>query len=784
MTEQAPKETVTVQVRALVESVMRSGDLNSEFTGTTRNVEAIRAHREIQKSRTGDYQGEVPVSHTVEAGEFVLQLRGRIDGVFHDIEPPVIEEIKTVTRNIDAAVRDENPVHWAQVIIYAYIHATFHGLDEVQCQLTYFEIGRGEQREVCRTFSIVELEDFFERIVHAYIKDLETIHAWRKFRNESLEKLDFPYGDYRPGQRAMAVAVYRTIRDKGQLTAQAPTGIGKTMAVIFPAVKALAGDLARTVFYLTARTTGRTAAEKALADLRKHGAGIKAVTLTAKEKICFNPEKNCNAEECAYAVGHFDRVGAAMAEAFNKDELTADAIRETAQKHKVCPFELSLDLALRADFIIGDYNYVFDPKIQLKRQLADKDGLVFLVDEAHNLVDRSRYMYSAEIKKQDVLNLKKLLKDESPDIADSLGEINKWLLEARKYCEGQGGFLSLKEAPEELTDLLKDFIRASESRLASGYKASRHDDFLDLYFAVSGFIRIAEEYDDRYITCYEPDRNDLRLRLYCLDPSKSIQAALKRGDSAVFFSATLSPPEYFRKLFGCDETAGSISLASPFPKENLCLMVSDNISTTYRHREYTVEQVCRVIKAAISGKKGNYLVFFPSYRYMEMVCELFASEAEGIDIMVQRPGMTEQERMDFLEVFSEDRDKTLAAFSVMGGIFGEAIDLVGDRLTGAVIVGVGLPGISPERELIRDYFNEACGRGFEYAYMYPGLSRVFQAAGRVIRTEHDRGIVFLIDERFTSGRYQRLFPPDRRPVRVNRPDRIAEELKLFWNGHG
>jgi DNA excision repair protein ERCC-2 len=776
------KKELKIAVRDLAAHVLRSGDLKFEFLSATRPVEAIRIHQKIQQSRPDNYIAEVPISIQVESEMFILTIGGRIDGIYLESGGVLIEEIKTTTRNLDYFAQHKDPIHWGQLKCYAYIYAKLQKLSEVGTQLTYYQMDTGDTRKFKQHYTVDELEPFFQNLSADYLRWAETIVNWEVVRDESIRNLEFPYGEYRPGQREMAVGVYRTIKNGDQFLVQAATGIGKTMAAIFPAVKAIAEGLNAKVFYLTARTTGRIAAEKALDELRKRQLKLKSLTITAKDKICFKPDSACNPEECEYARGYFDRINVALKDLLGRDALTRQAVEQIAHDHQVCPFEFSLELALWADCIICDYNYAFDPRVFLRRFFQeDSDDYTFLIDEAHNLVDRSREMFSAEIFKQPLLDIRRAIRHELPRIYKSLGKINSWMVRARKKCDENGRVRHEKEPPAELIPMLRSFLKVTERWLLRNIKASFREELLDLFFVISGFVRVAEQYDESYVTCFETIKKDLKIKLFCIDPSVQLENALNRCNAAVFFSATMTPMAYFKKILGCSDKAAGLILPSPFACENFTLFISDNVSTLYRHRERTKHEVSRVISTMVNQKKGNYLLFFPSYEYMMMVYGSFKSDCPDSEIILQSPGMSEPERDDFIDRFGRENSRTMVGFAVMGGIFGEGIDLVGERLSGAVVVGVGLPGISPEKELIRDYFTNTHNAGFEYAYQYPGINRVLQAAGRVIRTETDRGVVLLIDQRYATYRYRSLFPAEWRPVRVQSHEKFADDLKRFWN---
>jgi len=776
------KTKIQITVRALVAYAHRSGDLELVFVGQKRPVEGIQAHQMIQKTRPDEYIREVPISHEIETEHLLLTVTGRIDGVFENPDRIIIDEIKSTYRDLDMLKKYENPLDWGQVKIYAYLYAIKHDLDEIDAQVTYYQMNTGEIRELRSSFSKEELEDFFNDLVSPYLEWLDTVSKWCQIRDRSILEVDFPFKTYRPGQRRMAVDVYMTIKNSRQLIVQAATGIGKTIAALFPAIKAMGEGLSSKIIYLTAKTTGQSAAEKTLDELRRNGLKIKSITLTAKEKICFSPGSVCSGDECKFAKGYYDRIGDALSVAFKKDTFTRTIIEETAREYKICPFEFSLDLSLWMDCIICDYNYVFDPRVYLRRFFLDQNtDYTFLIDEAHNLVERSREMFSAEIRKQSFLDVRRAVRTQLPTIYKSMGRINSRLVKDRKKCEKTGNYLSDKEPPKKLYPLLRRFLKAAEHWLSLNIKTDYREELLDLYFNVNGFMRIAEQYDSRYATYYEKNRKDLRIKLFCVDPSHHLERILRQSKASAFFSATMTPAGYFKNILGCKESTSTLKLPSPFPRENLCLIISDRISTLYKHRERTKPEVAKSLVRMVTQKKGNYLLFFPSYEYMMMVHEIFTEKSSAIKTIIQTPAMKEDERDNFLNMFSRENCETLVGFAVMGGIFGEGIDLIGDRLCGVVIVGVGLPGISPEREIIRDYFTKNRQAGFEYAYMYPGINRVFQAAGRVIRSESDRGVILLIDKRFSTIKYKALFPIEWRPIRVHDNGKLGNIIKTFWS---
>ncbi|BBB91476.1 MAG TPA: ATP-dependent DNA helicase [Methylomusa anaerophila] len=792
---------VRISVRTLVEWILRSGDLVFSLTAPARAVEGTKAHRKVQKSRTGEYQAEVALTYTIEREDLVLEIGGRADGIFlnrgDEEAAAVIDEIKSTSRPLEAIEADQYPLHWAQAKCYAFIYAAQNDLDTIGVQLTYYQLDSREIKEFCLFYPRGELAVFFHGLVEQYLFWARLLRDWIKVRDESIAQINFPFVGYRPGQRELAVAVYKTIAAGRKLYAQAPTGAGKTMATIFPAVKAVGSGLIEKIFFLTAKTVTRGLAEEAFAKLRLNGLVFKTVTLTAKDKICFKPGRECHPGECEYANGHFDRVNGAIADIWREDCYTRATVEQYAGKHRVCPFEFSLDLALWADGVIGDYNYVFDPRVYLRRFFDNDTGCncCFLIDEAHNLVDRAREMFSAALLRRPFVHLRRASRQVLPRVSKAAQAVGARLRQIGKTCltGGEGepvDFFVQKEALYDIHSVLRKFTNEVERWLLTGNQDQAGPELktalLDQYFTALSYLRIAECYDERYVTYLEAvEDNDVKVRQFCVDPAKLLRAALQRGRAAIFFSATLTPLSYFAAVLGGNEDDGKIAVPSPFSPDNLCLMIAGRIATTYKSRAGTYDRVVAAIAAAVSGKTGNYLVFFPSFQYLGEIYERFSYQYPRIRVIRQAVSMAEQERVAFLDHFGRSGnrppDETLVGFAVLGGIFGEGIDLVGERLSGAVIVGVGLPQIGNERDIIRDYYNQVNSQGFEFAYMYPGMNKVLQAAGRVIRTEQDRGVVLLIDERFTGYRYKTLFPSEwRQGVKVADAAGITGVVGRFW----
>lgn len=794
-------EKVSISVRELVEFILRTGDLDSGFMSASRAQEGTKAHKKLQKSNEElfeKYNREVTLSFEASYEEFSIVIEGRADGIIEEKGDIIIEEIKSTQRDLSLIEEAYNELHWAQVKSYGYIYASKEGLDSIKLQLTYFDLTTEETKSFLKSFNIKELEEFFYGLVDSYYSWARDRYYWGIKRDQSIKGTDFPFESYRRGQRELAVAVYGTIKENKKLFAEAPTGIGKTISTIFPAVKAMGEGLINKIFYLTAKTITRTVGEEAFNRLRTKGLKMRVITLTAKDKICFNKEAACNGEQCEYAKGHYDRVNAAIMDLItNEESFTREIIEAYAKKHRVCPFEFSLDLALFSDAIICDYNYAFDPSAALKRFFdvsvvgkgkskdSNKIPYALLIDEGHNLVDRAREMFSEELLKSKILEAKKLMKGRAQNLYKSLDKINSYMIDLRHQLEEEDKkSIVTTEPPEEIYILLRIFMKEAEEYLIKNRNTEGYEEILDLYFNFNSFLNIGELYGENYVTYVDSENKDIKLKLFCVDPSKNLKETMNKVRSTILFSATLNPMDYFKELLGHNAEDYNMRLPSPFNRENLKVNIADKISTKYIHRENSYEAIATYIRTFIKGRKGNYMVFFPSYAYMNRVHEDFVNSMsmdEKVDIILQDSSMTEENREEFLKTFDENNENTLVAFAVLGGVFSEGIDLTGDKLIGAIIVGVGLPQLCLERDIIKDYYNEKLNKGYEYSYMYPGMNKVLQAAGRVIRTEKDRGTLMLIDQRFINRDYESLFPREWFPyVKLRDQLQLQRELKEFW----
>lgn len=782
------KQLIKISVRALVEFILQSGDLDNRTASADREAMQMgaRLHRKIQRQMGSRYTPEVTLKYQAEYGKFILQVEGRADGVMDTDDGVVIDEIKGVFRDLEA-MEEPALVHLAQAKCYAFMYGQLHGQERMGVQMTYCHLETEEIRRFHSDYSTEELRDWFYGITDAYEKWALFQIEWKEKRNASIRELAFPY-EYREGQKKLAAAVYRTIQRQKKLFIQAPTGVGKTMATVFPAVKAVGEGLADRIFYLTAKTITRTAAQQAFQILKREGQGLrcKVITLTAKEKICFCGKPECNPDHCPFAKGHFDRINDAVYEMITtSDDMSRQAVEEQAKKWQVCPFELGLDLSLWADAVICDYNYVFDPNARLKRFFGEgvKGDYIFLVDEAHNLVERGREMFSASLCKEDVMKVRRLVKTRDVRLARQLEDCNRQLLALKRECDG----CQVLESAGGLYLKLLSVMAEMERCLEECKEEDVREEVLALYFQVRMFETIYERLDENYMIYSEIDGDGRFLvRLFCVNPAVNLSETLEKGVGVVLFSATLLPIRYYKKLLSTKQDDYAVYAESSFARDHRLLLLGSDVSTRYTARgEETYRKYAAYLLEMVGAKKGNYMAFFPSYRFMEEVYDRFRTLLEekgsAAQCVIQAPYMSEEAREIFLEEFEEDRDESLLGFCVMGGIFSEGIDLSRDRLIGAAVVGTGLPQVCRERELLKDYFDRKGLRGFDYAYVYPGMNKVLQSAGRVIRTEEDRGVILLLDDRFREARYKETFPREWEGLQMCNVKSAGEKMRAFWD---
>lgn len=795
------REQIRISVRNLVEFLLRSGDIDNR-RGRMDTREAMKAgarfHRKIQRMMGAEYHAEVPLKLVIEEERYQLVVEGRADGILlAQDRPAVIDEIKGVYMNLDL-LQEPIPVHLAQAKCYAFMYGISHDLHVIQVQMTYGNLDTQQMKYFMQEYTIQELTDWFGGLMSSYKKWADFQYDWKCVRQLSIADLLFPF-PYREGQKELAAGVYRTIARRKNLFIQAPTGAGKTAATIYPAVKAVGERLADRIFYLTAKTVTGAVARDTFALLAKQGYRAKTILITAREKLCLCEEMECNPPHCPYAKGHYDRVNDAVYDLLQRtDMLAREEILRQAKKYTVCPYELCLDTATWADNIICDYNYVFDPNVYLKRFFAEgiKGDYIFLVDEAHNLVERGREMYSAALFKEEFLAVRKKIQPYSRRLATKLNQCNRILLEYKRECDNYRVYDNLAD----LIFALMQLAAQLELFLNRYQEMDGRDEVCDFYYEVRNFLNIYERVDEHYVIYAEhAEDGRFKLKLYCVDPSLNLQECIDKGNATIFFSATLLPIRYYKKLLSTKEDNYAVYARTAFSQEQRLLLVGNDVSSKYtRRNEAMFCRIAEYIYQTATCKKGNYMVFFPSYQFLRQVYESFCGRyaqkgasaprekereicfAGDIRVAVQESGMREAQREEFLEEFLKEREESFVAFCVMGGIFGEGIDLKHERLIGAVIVGTGLPQISNEREILKEYYDRTNREGFNYAYRYPGMNKVLQAAGRVIRTAEDIGVIELLDERFLYEEYRALFPREWENYKVCNLSGLEKCLAKFW----
>ncbi len=816
---------IHISVRNLVEFVIRSGDIDDRFGGgnpIAAMQKGAKIHRKIQRRMGANYHAEVPLKFLISYDDYDLAIEGRADGIIIDetvgIEEKAlllsykdvadgdnhlldgkhmeegassdasvyycIDEIKGVFYDVEEMTEPEE-VHLAQAKCYAYIVAQQRDLPSIDVQMTYVNLDTEEVRRFVIPQETKELSEWFYSIIGLYKRWADFSYYWRLTRENSILAMEFPF-PYRKGQERLCRDVYLSEKRGKVLFIQAPTGTGKTLSTVFPSLKAMGNGLVDRIFYVTAKTITRTVAKDAFAMLQERGLACKTVILTAKDKICPLEERKCNPDDCPYAKGHFDRINDAVFDYLTEGMLfDREGILSHARERMVCPFELSLDLSSWCDAIVGDYNYIFDPNVYLKRFFGEgaAEKYVFLVDEAHNLIERAREMYSATLVKEDFLSIKKCFTTYNGGIPAALGKCNKILLEWKKAAEG----LSVLTDIDEFAFALSRLAAAMEKFFEKHIDLPHKDEIREFYFGLRNFLNVTEGLDDNYrIYCDHMENGSFFIRLLCVDPSYQLQQRLQFARSTVFFSATMLPVNYYKSLLCREEEPYAVYARSVFDEGKRLVCIGRDVSSRYKRRgadEY--DRFARYVREVCAARNGNYMIFGPSYSFLREVYERV--EAMGLErttLLLQKPTMDDDEREAFLTAFDGKREDTLLGFCVMGGIFAEGIDLVGNRLIGAVILGCGLPMVTNERKLISDFFDARDGEGFSYAYLYPGMNKVLQAAGRVIRTTEDVGVIALLDERFTYGEYRRIFPREWTNAVVTSVSDIGEKIIAFWSTNG
>lgn len=781
-----------ISVRNLVEFVLRSGDIdNRVVAGADKDAmqEGTRLHKKIQGKMGGNYHAEVPLRMEFPFDNYTIIVEGRADGVIDSVtqgdddKSAMVDEIKCMYADL-TFIDEPKFIHKAQTMCYGYIYGTQNELETIKIQMTYVNIDTEEIKRFEEEFTLGYLKTWFNGVLNEYVKWADYMYINQNLMRLTAKELEFPY-EYRAGQREVAVSVYKAINRKVPLFIQAPTGVGKTMSTVFPAVKAMGEEKADKLFYLTAKTIAGTVAHEAFRTLRKCGLKFKTIGLTAKEKMCIMDETNCNPVYCERAKGHFDRINDAVFDMItNESDITRELIQEYAAKHNVCPFEMSLDISNWVDGIICDYNYAFDPQASLKRYFSEGGNgrYIFLVDEAHNLVDRAREMYSAELCKEKVLEVKRIMAVRDRTIANALERINKVMLMYKRQLDDKQ-YLILPSTAELELQLMR-FNSLMEKYMDKHREFENRDIVLDFYFEALNYMATVDRLDECYeIYCKIDEDGNFRTHLMCINPSGNLKYCMQKAVSTIFFSATLLPVNYYKELLSGNKEDYAMYIDSPFDPANRLMVIGEDVTSRYtRRNQAEYEKIAEYIYCLATSKTGNYMVFFPSYSLLRAVYDvvLVQDRYANIDVICQQNSMSEEAREDFLAQFEKTGEKSLVAFCVMGGIFSEGIDLTNDKLIGTIIVGTGLPQVCAEREIIMNYFKDQGLDGFDYAYRFPGMNKVQQAAGRVIRTHEDIGVIALLDERFANRDYTQLFPREWKDIKRAKLGTFSKDVDTFW----
>lgn len=782
---------INTSVRTLVEFIYKTGDID-DGSGGMDSKAAMEAgsklHKKLQDRGGTLYHAEFPLSILIDMGEYDLAIDGRADGIIYDVDEEgtflgvIVDEIKGMYADV-MAFEEPIAVHLAQALCYGYIFSEQNEIKTLSVQMTYGNLETDEINRFLTEYSQDYLREWFELLIEKFRKWSDFIYYHRKERNETIIPLAFPF-EYREGQKDLVSDVYRTIKREKTLFIQAPTGCGKTISTVYPSVMSMGQNLSERVFYLTAKTAVATVARDTFSLLNDRGyAGI-TVQITAKDKVCILEKRSCNPKDCEHACGHYDRINDAIYDVITHERMvTREVIEEYAIKHKVCPFELSLDVSNFCDHIICDYNYVFDPNVYLKRYFAEgnRSKAILLVDEAHNMVDRGREMYSVTFNKEEFLRVKNYVKDFDKPLSQAIEKGNKALLAFKRQCEGDK---LMVEDVDELSFAVFNAQVRIEKLLAKRIKfGEHHDEVIDFYFKLRDYSAIMDDFDfDHYRIYCEFVEKEFLLHVACIDPSSQLQKRIDKCVATVYFSATLLPINYYKQLLTAKDDVYAIYAKSIFDVNKRLLLVANDVTSKYKRRgldEY--DKFARYIRSVVDGKKGNYMVFGPSYAFCEQVESSFYTMSEGVDVISQTVSMSEAKREEFLKEFECERENSLVAFCTMGGIFSEGIDLTDDKLIGVIILGAGLPQVGNERVVMSDFFDKTGKNGFEYAYLYPGLNKVVQSAGRLIRTENDVGVIALLDERFTFSTYYKCFPREWDNRVVTNVENVSDFVDDFWN---
>lgn len=770
-----------LSVHQLVDFLLRVGDIDNRVYSRATMSEGSRIHSFYQKKQGNEYLSEYYLKETFQIDNFMITLEGRADGIIVYPHKIVIDEIKSTVLDLEAFYNEQGEWHKGQAECYALMYAHEQNLDAIDIRLTYISQVDDSQKVYSFHYTTNELEKKIDSLLRQYLDFYMILYHKKLTRNESCRNLSFPFPTFREGQKRLSKFCFAVATKGGRLFAEAPTGIGKTMSTLYPYVYSFSQGENDKIFYLTAKTSGKEAADSAVEILKKNGLKCSSIIITSKEKICFLEKSSCNPDECPFARNYYGKIQDIIKESILKyhrfDEST---ILDIASQYEVCPFELELDLSLYCDIIICDYNYAFDPMVYMKRYFdEDTSSFIGLVDEAHNLLERGRGMYSSTVSIKSFFEMKKGTRQLGhKKLKSSIRKLTKVWKIYLDMIENEP--VILDECSSSTLKAFDHFLKVGQDILKN-YSREIDDTFLDFYFEINRFLKLYELFDDSFALYLERDNGQLSLKLLCLDPSRQLHNRLLQFHGITLFSATLSPNEYYIDVLGGEENDPFLSLPSPFPKENFLLMVMPTISIKYRDRDRTFINVVSAIKSFVSHKMGNYLIFLPSYIYLDVIYNLLMEEDISFELVKQNRQMNDKEKTNFISSFNENPDHTYVALAVLGGVFSEGIDLLGDRLIGAVVVGVGLPTVSFERDLIKDYYEKNNNSGYLYSYVNPGMNRVMQAVGRVIRSEKDRGMVLLIDDRYTTKTYLKLFKNEWSHYQVVDENDMDSTIDKFWN---
>ncbi len=774
-----------ISVLDLAQFLFPSGNLSFTSTSSERLREGASLHRAFQAEN--EAMSEVSLSKTIPIKGYFITLHGRADQILAQEHEVIIREIKTTFLAQNQLSIDTFPSHWLQAVAYAFLYIDSPLEDgSINLELCYIHLPGKEVTRFKKSFTHEKIFELAYGMLESYIAWQKKADDWIMLRNKSLQCSSFPFKGIRKGQKEVMEKVSECFQFSTSLWVEAPTGIGKTMAVLYPALQGLKDGCFEKIFYLTSKTSQQIHVNEAINVLSSKGIKLRSIHLTAKEKICSNQEGKCQPHQCPFAIKYYERQREGLEELLKMECFNSMDAFVIAQQFRLCPFEFLLDASVWADIIIGDYNYYFDPRVQLKRYLNHPHfQAVVLVDEAHNLIDRARSMYSSILFKKKIWRIMKSSRSKEPSVHEALKPLHAWFRNEEKESlvfSPQG--YPLEHFPETLEIMLEDAQQAYLEIIKKNPDHIWSSESMELYYEISFMLRLIQRFDQRYFTFIGQTKQDVFLKIFCMDPSIELRESFDKSASKVLFSATLSPLPYYKDSLGGSLEEDEYKASSPFPRENLLTLLDASVSTRWKDRKSSLKDVKQLILTATLAKKGNYMVYFPSYQYMQDLVRLI-EENDSLRIIMQQAKMNEKEKKDFIDAFQEERSSTLIAMAVLGGSFSEGIDLVGEKLHGVIIVGVGHPSICMERELIKKYYDEQNGKGYAYAYLYPGVNKVVQAGGRVIRSLSDKGFILLIDDRFAQSNYHQLLPDHWKPLHLLKNcEDLHDQLVSFWQTGG